>query len=537
MRGGVYAFKTRSFLSTKIEIPTNVKEAITLYYSDQSISDAFLKSLNEHYSNVINPENETFYTNQEKEILQKIKTFTSNTGDDNLSRLPISTSTSKQLIDALTQNGFLPTAEEFTTLFKSFVKEKDKLHRNPFKFNGLALALAIIHIYEDYVSKRPGKTGAPSPPSPSPPPDTTNIQQTYLFVFNPRQATSWDDVKEPIAGNSICHQRKRIRMITNTYGKPEPFGLSDRETAKYDMTKLQFDTLISDEIYTGLTLSKSLIQGTVEANCTKYHIVDTRSQGSSGEYKFYRIEKRTQNIDFTSIRHPTTCRNKRYIPVVITTVYKHAEDGIIEWTFIEYTHQQFVEVPPLPDICKDTNGRTPSRAVYSEVIESMEHILQLRLNPRNKDIHTINEHQPLIDLTMSISRSGGVTSPSVTSDGTIRYTLVMIDSGIWDVRTATQTQQTAFNIVNQNLSQSRTSYDMLQIKRFRVSNNMKGPHEITVIIEVKEMNPDGTLKRAICMGETFSEFEVLDTLRSANDRKFIKEANYSQVTSSGPGGF
>ena len=531
----MYAFKT-SFLSTKIEIPTNVKEAIALYYSDQSISDAFLKLLNEHYSNVINPENETFYTNQEKEILQKIKTFTSNTGDDNLSRLPISTSTSKQLIDALTQNGFLPTAEEFTTLFKSFVKEKDKLHRNPFKFNGLALALAIIHIYDDYVSKRPGKTGAPSPPSPPPPPppDTTNIQQTYLFVFNPCQVTSWDDVKEPIAGNSICHQRQRIRMITNASGKREPFGLSDRKIAKYDMTKLQIDTSISVEIYNGLTLSKSLIQGTGEANCTKYHIVDTRSRGSSGEYKFYRIEKCTQNIDFISIQHPKTCRNKRYIPVVITTVDKHAEDGIIEWTFIEYTHQQIVEVLPLPDICRDTR-ETPSEAVYSEVIESMENILQLRLNPRKKDIHTINEHQPLIDLTMSISRTGDVTSPSVTSDGTIRYTLVMIYSGRWDVRIATQTQQTAFNKVNQYLiGNSITSYDMLQIKRFRVSNNMEGPHEITVIIEVKEMNPDRTLKRAICMGETFSEFEVLDTLGSANDRKFIKEANYSQVTSSGP---
>ena len=73
---------------------------------------------------------------------------------------------------------------------------------------------------------------------------------------------------------------------------------------------------------------------------------------------------------------------------------------------------------------------------------------------------------------------------------------------------------------------------MLQIKRFRVNNNMTGPGEIMVIIEVKEMNTDGTLKRAICMGETLSQFEVLDTYESARKRKSNKEDNYSQVTSS-----
>jgi hypothetical protein len=108
--------------------------------------------------------------------------------------------------------------------------------------------------------------------------------------------------------------------------------------------------------------------------------------------------------------------------------------------------------------------------------------------------------------------------------------------GRWDIRTATQTQTAAFNKVNQYLTKNKIkSYDMLQIKRFRVSNNGEGADEIMVIIEVKEMNVDGTLKRAICMGETLSHFEVLDTYESAVARKNNKEANFNWVTSSGPG--
>lgn len=539
MRGGMYDFKTR-FFSTRQEIPKNVKEAIAVYYGVQLPNETVIKSLTTRYSNVINteePENEPFYTTHEREILEKIANFTSNTGDTTLTSLPITTSTSKPLIDVLKKNGFLPTAEEFTTLFKSFAEEKDKLHKNPFKLNGLALALAIINIYDDYVSKRPGKTRAPSPPLSQSSPDTTNKPQKYIFVFDPRQATSWYDLKTTsIPPNSICHERRRIRMCTSGYWGPHPFGEqpTDRSAATYNKFHIVNGEPLAPEVNHIINTGDELIRRQSDLSVYNKTIISDNRLRGGGEYKFYRIVKHSQNIDYTNIRHPTDCRNKIFIPVDIKTVYEYDEDGIINWVYISFQHGDVVRGNKVQHYCS-ADHTTPSKAVNNEVIVSMENILKLGLNPRVIDIHKIGELEPLIDLMIEISRDP--PSLGVAADDTIRYTLFMISPGKWNIFQATRIQQAAFNRVNQYLIDRKiTSYDMLQIKRFRVSNNMKGSDEITVIIEVKEMNPDGTLKRAICMGETLSQFEVLDTLESANMRKFNKQANYSQVTSSGPSG-
>lgn len=537
MRGGMYDFKT-SFFRSKQEIPTNVKEAIALY-SVQSPNETVIKSLTTRYSIVINtedPENELFYTTHEREILEKIKNFTSNTGDETLTLLPITTSTSKPLIDVLKTNGFLPTAEEFTTLFRSFDEEKDKSHKNPFKLNGLALALAIIDIYDDYVRKRPGKTRAPSPPLSPSSPDTTNKPQKYIFVFDPGQATSWEDLKTVIPSNSICHERRRIRMCTSGYWGHHPFGEqpTDRSAATYNKFHIVNGEPLAPEVNHIIHTGDELIRhhlGLFEYD--KNIISDNRKR--RGEYKFYRIENHTQNIDYTNIRYPTACRNKIFIPVDIKTVYEYGEDGIINWVYISFQHGDVVRGDKVDHYCS-AHHTTPSKAVNNEVIVSMENILKLGLNPRVTDIHKIGELQPLIDLMSEIYRGTPPPSLGVTADSHIK-TLVMSSPGRWDIFPATRIQQAAFNIVNKYLIERKiTSYDMLQIKRFRVSNNMEGPGEITVIIEVKEMNPGGTLKRAICMGETLSQFEVLDTIESASIRKYNKEVNYSQVTSSGPSG-
>ena len=534
MRGGMYDFKTRGFFSARQEIPTNVKEAINVY----KVSDAVIKALNTHYSIVRNtekPENEPFYTTHETEILKKIANFTSNTGDETLTSLPFSTSNSKRLIDVLKTNGFLPTAEEFTTLFKSFADEKDKSHRNPFKFNGLALALAIIDIYGDYVSKRPGKTRAPSPPLSPSSPDTTNKPQKYIFVFDPGQATSWEALKTVIPPNSICHQRQCIRMCASGYGGPHPFGEepTDRSAATYNKFHIVDGEPLAPEVIHIIHTGDELIRR--QSDLSEYDkniMYDNRIRG--GEYKFYRIVKHIQNIDFTNIQYPTACRNKIFIQVDITTVYEYGEDGIINWVYISFQHRDVVRGYKVEHYCS-ADRTTPSKAVNNEVIVSMENILKLGLNPSVTDIHNIGELEPLIDLMIEISR-GTPPSLDVTADSPIK-TLVMRSPGVWEISPATRIQKAAFNRVNQYLiARKITSYDMLQIKRFRVSNNMKGPAEIMVIIEVKEMNTNGTLKRAICMGETLSQFEVLDTHESASIRKFNKESNYSQVASSGPGG-
>jgi hypothetical protein len=162
----------------------------------------------------------------------------------------------------------------------------------------------------------------------------------------------------------------------------------------------------------------------------------------------------------------------------------------------------------------------------------METALKLGLNPKSIDIHTLHELVPLIELQMNIDR-GALTSGAPADHP--RFTLVMTSPGIWQCYLATPTQNIAFNTVNNYLVTHTLSYDMLQTKRFRVTNRLAGKDNITVIIEVKEMNDNNTLKRAIYKGESLSEFELLDTEGAANDRKRAKEANYNQVTSSGPG--
>ena len=542
MRGGRFNYKLTGFLNKK-RIPTDVIDEINSLNPNR-ISDESMQILVDEYKKVIDTSKEEikyFYKENSNNIKEKIKEFTKETGEDNLTSLPLSTTYDDDLykiIDLLIQNGFLPNEEEFTDFFRLFEVEKLKTHKKPFKFNGLALALAIMKISNKYKIIKP-PTLSSSPPSSSPPssppssPDTTNKPQKYIFVFDPRQETSWEDLKTDIPPNSICHQRRRIRMCTSSYLGPHPFGEqpTDRSLATYNKFHIVDGEPLAPEVIHKINTGDKLIRDQLDVlEYDKTIIYDNRLQG--GEYKFYRIVKHRQNIDFTNIRSPTICRNKIYIPVDIKTVYEYGEDGIINWVYISFQHIDVVRRDGVAPIC-NAEHTTPSKAVNNEVIVSMENILKLGLNPRVTDIHKIGELQPLLELMIEIYR--GPLSLGVTADSPIK-TLVMRTPGMWDIFTATRIQQAAFNRVNQYLIDSKiTSYDMLQIKRFRVSNNMPEPDEIMVIIEVKEMNPDGTLKRAICMGETLSQFEVLDTHESAVARKINKEANYNQVTSSGPG--
>jgi len=437
-----------------------------------------------------------------------------------------------KLIETLIRERFLPADKAaFTTLLDNFYREIDTTHKKPNKYNGIALAVFLAQKSFDLDSKRP-VVATPSPPPRPPPPDTTNKPQKYIFVFDPQSVTSWDQLKTSIPPNSICHERQRIRMCTSGYGGPHPFGEqpTDRSLATYNKFHIVDGEPLAPEVIHKIHTGDKLIIDQLDlSKYDKTIISDNRLRG--GEYKFYRIVKHRQNIDFTNIRNPKLCRNKIYIPVDKTTVYEYDEDGIINCVLTTFTHLPVVVREEVHDICR-VDYETPSQAVYIEIIESMENELKLGLNPRRVDIHKLHELEPLIEIPMIIDRSA-VTSGAAADD---RYTLVMSSPGRWDIFTATRIQTAAFNRVKQYLIESRiTIYDMLQIKRFRVSNGLEGAANVTVIIEVKEMNPYGTLKRAICMGDTLSEFELLDTELAAHDRKRAKEANYSQVTSSGPG--
>lgn len=560
MRGGMYDFKTRGFFSRE-KFPDEVIKIISSSELSKIINDETkswdVEEFLERYKTLINDTNleTTIHETQKwrskneraeiiKEIQTAIKEFTSKTDEEPLASLPVSTTPLGLIIGNLKENKFLPTAKEIIELIRSFKlqgdkdKEYKKGHITPFKFNGLALAIAIMKISDFYKINRPTQSLSPPPSSPSPPlspssPDTTNKPQKYIFVFDPRQVTSWEDLKTSIPPNSICHQRQRIRMCASDYGGPHPFGEqpTDRSLATYNKFHIVDGEPLAPEVIHKIHTGDELIRR--QSDLSEYDktiIFDNRLRG--GEYKFYRIVKHRQNIDYTNIRNRTVCRNKIFIPVDIKTVYEYGEDGIINSVYILFKHGDVVRGDGVEQYCS-ADHTTPSNAVNNEVIVSMENILKLGLNPRVTDIHTIGEFEPLIDVKIEISR-GTPSSLGVTADSPIR-TLVMTSPGKWEIVPATRIQQAAFNRVNQYLINKQiTSYDMLQIKRFRVSNNMEGPGEIMVIIEVKEMNPDGTLKRAFCMGETLSQFEVLDTHESASIRKFNKESNYSQIISSGP---
>ena len=444
--------------------------------------------------------------------------------------LPISTEDDiAKLIETLIRERFLPADKAaFTTLLDNFYREKVTTHKKPNKYNGIALAVFLAQKSYNLDSKRT-VVATPSPPPPPPPPDTTGIPQTYLLYFNPQVPMSWVDTTQQIEGNSICNNRKRIRMSHGDDGSKHPFDLRDREHAKYVKFHIQHGTQLPSVIGDKLSVLTQHI-GSITDSGTKSHVSDTRSVG--GEYKFYRIEKLSQNIDFINIRNYRMCRDKIYIPVDKTTVYEYDEDGIINCVLTTFTHLPVVDNAGGDVICRVVNA-TPSKAVYKEIIKSMETELKLRLNPIRVDIHKLHELVPLIEIPMTIDRSA-VTS-GAAADDPIRYTLVMTGPGLWQPVPSTPPQQIAFNGVNNYLVTRQLSYDMLQVKRFRVSNGLEGAANVKVIIEVKEMNENKTLKRAIYKEDTLSELELLDTTTAAYDRIHAKEANYNHVTSSGPG--
>ena len=555
MKGGMYEFKKRLVFVKKL-IPVEVKQIISsnnLYRNIDKDSTGVISFFLKRYKILLDNTQleKTIHTGQSwrpknepekiiKEIQTAITEFTSKTDEEPLASLPVSTTPLDSIIGNLKENKFLPTVEEIVPLIRSFKEQKDKEHRKPFKFNGLALALAIMNISDDNQLTRP----PPKPPSlssPPPPsslsssPDTTGILQKYIFVFNPNQSTSWERLEHSILPNQFGDNRQFIRMCRDPLnGSKYPFGEQpqDRQTATYETYHIldvtQLPPKVSEKCRIGDALISQKLSPT-DSNKTITITYDNRPR--EGEYKCYKIQKRTEKIDFTmDIRISDYCTANIYIPAVIITVFEYDEDDIINCVYILFRHESVVNTADKREQCYPAPDGSQSKVVYDKVIGSMEQILKSGLNPRVTDIHKIGELQPLIDLTKDINSDASV---EVAADVPNRFKLVLGRPGEWNIFQATPFEQVAFNRVNQYLiARKITSYDMLQIKRFRVNNNMTGPGEIMVIIEVKEMNTDGTLKRAICMGETLSQFEVLDTYESARKRKSNKEDNYSQVTSS-----
>lgn len=560
MKGGMYEFKKRLVFVKKL-IPVEVKQIISsnnLYRNIDKDSTGVISFFLKRYKILLDNTQleKTIHTGQSwrpknepekiiKEIQTAITEFTSKTDEEPLASLPVSTTPLDLIIGNLKENKFLPTVEEIVPLIRSFKEQKDKEHRKPFKFNGLALALAIMNISDDNQLTRP----PPKPPSlssPPPPsslsssPDTTGILQKYIFVFNPNQSTSWERLEHSILPNQFGDNRQFIRMCRDPLNSSKyPFGEQpqDRQTATYDTYHIldvtQLPPKVSEKCRIGDALISQKLSPT-DSNKTITITYDNRPR--EGEYKCYKIQKRTEKIDFTSnFRKSTDCTNNIYIPADIITVFEYDEDDIINCVYILFRHESVV-INDETKHCYPAPAGSQSKVVYDKVIGSMEQILKSGLNPSVKDINKIGELEPLIDLTKDINSDASV---EVAADVPKRFKLVWVSTGKWDIFQATPFEQVAFNRVNQYLNVKLTRYDMLQIKKFLVKNNtVQG--ENTVIVEVKEMNVDrsvdrSTLKRAICMGgEPLSEYELLDTIESAVAEKQKKERHYSLFTAQGP---
>ena len=555
----MYKFIERSLFAKNELIPAEVKQFISSNYlyrnidkdSKLGVISFFLERYkilldNTQLETTINSQtwlNKTEISKIIEDIRATIIKFTSNIGEKELETLKDSTDRLDTIIGKLKENMFLPKVDEIIPLIQSFKEEKDKEHRKPFKFNGLALALAIMNISDDNKLTRPPPKPPSSSSSPPPPsslsssPDTTGILQKYIFVFNPNQSTSWERLEHSILPNQICNNRQFIRMCRDPLnGSKYPFGEQpqDRQTATYDTYHILDVTQLPPKVSEKCRIGDALISqklGPTDSNKTITITYDNRPHG--GEYKCYKIQKRTEKIDFTiDIRKSDYCTANIYIPADIITVFEYDEDDIINCVYILFRHESVVNTADKREQCYPAPDGSQSKVVYDKVIGSMEQILKSGLNPSVKDINKIGELEPLIDLTKDINSDASV---EVAADVPNRFKLVLGRPGKWDIFQATPFEQVAFNRVNHYLNVNVTRYDMLQIKKFLVRNNTEqGEH--TVIVEVKEMNVDrSTLKRAICMGgEPLYEYELLDTIESADAEKQKKERHYSLFTAQGP---
>jgi hypothetical protein len=562
----VFNFTSKS-LVTKQHIPEYVKHDIDkspIYVNSRNFDD-----IKGRYSKVINttdPISTTIYEKNEKEIKDKMKLYTEQTGEESLTTLPFSgTSTSvEKLIDRLKILGFLPTVDEFIELYKRFyginekglmvpgTAEKDTEHRSPFKFNGFALAVFLVRKYndqhyDDIKSKSTELSSLLSTPNPDMPPPSFGILQSYLFELGPTDKLFWKTIPTgtTVTANQVCPLRGRIRYIR--HGDSEsPVTNENRSWLNYGMKTVNDPTSEAGQLSSYFTEMNRLAERGIaikpgETTSVRYTLHEARDtphqDGTFSEPKYKKYESRIEikNIDMTDFKNKSLVDRPMtsYIPVIVITIYEYDEDGMINKVLVTY---KFFEIttskPDLTSLTdRDRKEINLNDRVYREVVTDMETNLKLRLRP-SKTLEGMLETDTVIPIDITAKR-GDTSRPS----GPQVYTLYMTHtpSTSWTAKPASRIQNIAFNAVNHYI-QTKGWNMSNPVKRFLIENNDEAG-KIAVVIEVKELTSANTLKRATYCGEEMSEYELFDTKQNADSNARAKSVNYIQVTSNGPTGF
>lgn len=471
--------------------------------------------------------NTQFYHDYNELIMEEIKKFTQKTGESGLTTLPLTTTPSPQIINALIGNKFLPEVnEEFGKLLSLFNEEKpDTKHRNPFKFNGLALALSIMNIYHEQLLKtRAAATKAGSGGHAATAPDLTDIPQIYFIRLapHPQSTTQMGWAQKPqglvLQSNPYCPSDKRTHLRT-----VDGRALDNTNKLLLTYTTEKIENVLSVAMHTAIsrmTEYLAFLKGETTAPGTYIHKVE-----EPGKYLYYELQKSVLEEEVSVHPERTSCKVKVHLYVI----KRYAEDGICDRVYVEYSYG---------DLPENTDGDNPcSNTVDIPLVLKTKYVDNVKKELSAK----ITGFENAISLTFDRQRgepaqaTQTITAPRILSRGehagicTLMISPPISGGPKWDVAQATTIQSDAFRAVQEYITSNPLSIN--QIKVFSISNLDKSIH---VHIIVKKIGDNNTLISAEYVSDNGETYELFNNQQSAIQRADEKKIHHQQVSASGP---
>jgi len=471
-----------------------------------------------------------FCTSKAKEIKEKITTVTQYTGKQQLTSLPISNTDVKTLISILIQLNFLPTVDEFIGLYNKYYgtpekpAEKDKPHRNPYKFNGFALAVFLASLIKSMprtTSVGSSAAVARAAPASSQKTDLTGIPQKYFIWLGPTDKINWGPILPTIAlaDNTYCKSTKRTHVRTVN---GETLNNQNKSFLTYNSKKIE--ELTEEEKRMEQQINQhndiSFLQSQSTAPDTYIHKVE-----EPGKYLYYELQKSVLEEEVSVHPERTSCKVKVHLYVI----KRYAEDGICDRVYVEYSYG---------DLPENTDGDNPcSNTVDIPLVLKTKYVDNVKKELSAK----ITGFENAISLTFDRQRgepaqaTQTITAPRILSRGehagicTLMISPPISGGPKWDVAQATTIQSDAFRAVQEYITSNPLSIN--QIKVFSISNLDKSIH---VHIIVKKIGDNNTLISAEYVSDNGETYELFNNQQSAIQRAAEKKIHHQQVSASGP---
>jgi hypothetical protein len=541
MKGGMYPYTSTSNWGSgtkQDKIPDDVRASISRYYQLGLLSPASISALQTTYMKIIpiTDTNTQFYHDYNELIIEEIKKFTQKTGESGLTTLPLTTTTLPQIINALIGNKFLPEVnEEFGKLLSLFNEEKpDTKHRNPFKFNGLALALSIMNIYHE----QPLKTRAPATKAGSggdaaTAPDLTDIPQMYFIRLaphpHPQSTTQMGWAQKPqglvLQSNPYCPSDKRTHLRT-----VDGRALDNTNKLLLTYTTEKIENVLSVPMHTAIshmTEYLAFLKRETTAQGTYRDIVDR-----PGIYIYYELQKIILEEEVSRYPARSSCK----VEVTIYVIKQYAQDGIADCVYVEYSYGRLLIQEDKPATCTD-NMIIPV-LLEKKYVDSVKKELSTAFTGYKDAIEIrIGTERGVSPQTTPMITTPQIITPSDTYDGisTLMISFPSLDSPpIWNVAKATTIQSDVFTSVQKYIHDNPSAIDTIKV--FSITNtNAQNPIHVHII--VKETSGHGgqiimtKAEYVHSSGETYYLFPTRDLAQREAIKKTI---NYDQVVSSGP---